>query len=193
MRGRVAAALLLCAVAGVWWYLHPTRTPATPNAESPATKINYQPAPTGVAPEPTPGETSINAVATAPTATASEPAPVAAAVVSQKTDSNVPAPPGLPPATVLENMRMAVREYGSRFAGNPVGTNPEITQALNGGNPKQIKFISPEAGLQINGRGELVDPWGTPYFFHQLSAIEMEIRSAGPDKKMWTDDDLVIK
>jgi len=39
----------------------------------------------------------------------------------------------------------------------------------------------------------LVDAWGTPYFFHQLAAMEMEIRSAGPDKVMWTADDLVIK
>jgi hypothetical protein len=67
--------------------------------------------------------------------------------------------------TVLENMRTAVREYGLRFAGNPVGTNPEITQALNGGNPKQIKFIRPGAGLQINGKGELLDPWGHALLF----------------------------
>ena len=37
-----------------------------------------------------------------------------------------------------------------------------------------------------------VDPWGTPYFFHQLSSTEMEIRSAGPDKRLWTDDDVVV-
>jgi hypothetical protein len=79
------------------------------------------------------------------------------------------------------------------MGGNPVGTNPEITAALNGGNSKQIRFISEEAGLRINGEGALVDFWGTPFFFHQLSATEMEIRSAGPDKQMWTSDDLVIK
>ena len=50
-----------------------------------------------------------------------------------------------------------------------------------------------DAGLRLNAAGELVDPWGTPYFFHQLSATEMEIHSAGPDKVMWTRDDLVIK
>jgi len=38
-----------------------------------------------------------------------------------------------------------------------------------------------------------VDPWGTPYFFHQLSGKEMEIHSAGPDKMMWTADDLVTE
>ncbi|MDB6020553.1 MAG: hypothetical protein JWQ04_410, partial [Pedosphaera sp.] len=76
---------------------------------------------------------------------------------------------------------------------NPVGTNAEITSALNGNNPKQTVFIDPQAGLRINGQGELVDAWGTPLFFHQLSGTEMEIRSAGPDKQMWTLDDLVAR
>ena len=97
------------------------------------------------------------------------------------------------PATVLGNLRNAVSQYGSRFGGNPVGTNPEITKALNGENPKQVKFLSEESGLRINARGELVDYWGTPFFFHQLSGTEMEIHSAGPDKLMWTADDLVTR
>ena len=97
------------------------------------------------------------------------------------------------PKMVLGNMRNVIHQYGSMFGGNPVGTNPEITSALNGGNPKQTRFINEESGLRINGRGELVDYWGTPFFFHQLSGTEMEIRSAGPDRKMWTSDDLVTK
>ena len=101
--------------------------------------------------------------------------------------------PAMDPATVLGNMRIAIQQYGSRFGGNPVGTNPEITRALNGDNPKEVRFLSEESGLRINGRGELVDYWGTPFFFHQLSGTEMEIRSAGPDRIMWTADDLVTK
>lgn len=97
------------------------------------------------------------------------------------------------PATVLSNMRIAIRSYGSRFGGNPVGTNPEITRALQGDNPKQVKFLRRESGLRINARGELVDYWGSPFFFHQLSGTEMEIRSAGPDRVMWTVDDLVTR
>lgn len=97
------------------------------------------------------------------------------------------------PATILGNMRIAIANYGSRFGGNPVGTNPEITAALNGDNPNQVKFISAESGLRINGQGELVDSWGTPFFFHQISGTETEIRSAGPDRKMYTSDDLVTK
>jgi len=48
-------------------------------------------------------------------------------------------------------------------------------------------------GLRINAKGELVDYWGTPFFFHQLSGTQMEIHSAGPDRQMWTGDDIVIK
>ncbi len=94
---------------------------------------------------------------------------------------------------VLGNMRTAVRQYGSMFGGNPVGNNAEITAQLNGKNPRHISFINADTGMRLNGNGELVDPWGTPYFFHQLSGTDMEIRSAGPDKTMWTDDDVVTK
>ena len=97
------------------------------------------------------------------------------------------------PAIVLQNMSRAIRQFGAMLGGNPVGTNLEITRQLNGHNPKHIDFINPEAGMRINENGELVDPWGTPYFFHQISSTVMEIHSAGPDKIMWNSDDLVAK
>jgi hypothetical protein len=97
------------------------------------------------------------------------------------------------PDTVLDKVRHVIHDYDSMFGGNPVGNNAEITSQLNCNNPKQANFIQPEDGMRSNGEGELVDPWGTPYFFHQLSGKEMEIRSAGPDKIMWTADDLVTE
>ena len=99
----------------------------------------------------------------------------------------------LAPAIVLDRLRHAIRDYGSMFGGNPVGSNSEITSQLNGKNPKQADFIQSEAGMRLNANGELVDPWGTPYFFHQLSGTRMEIRSAGPDRILWTADDLVTE
>jgi hypothetical protein len=99
----------------------------------------------------------------------------------------------LPPATVLDNARVVMKNYDSAFGENPVGTNPEITEALLGKNPKGINFITPESGLRVNEQGEMVDAWGTPFFFHQLSGQEMEIHSAGPDRKMWTSDDLITR
>ena len=96
------------------------------------------------------------------------------------------------PATVLQNVSRAIRQYGETFGGNPVGNNQEITSELGGKNPKHMDFISADAGMLINGNGEMVDPWGTPYFFHQISGSDTEIHSAGPDCIMWTSDDIVV-
>lgn len=75
---------------------------------------------------------------------------------------------------------------------NPVGTNAEIMKSITGANQKGAKLGPPE-GMSLNNYGELVDPWGTAFFFHQLSGTQMEIRSAGPDRKMWTGDDVISK
>ncbi len=74
---------------------------------------------------------------------------------------------------------------------NPVGDNADITAVLTGRNRLGFAFI-PKDHPAINANGELCDRWGTPYFFHQLSGEEMEIRSAGPDRKLWTADDEVL-
>lgn len=104
-----------------------------------------------------------------------------------------PPAPDLPAANVVENVSHAIHQYSAMFGGNPVGVNEEIAKALNGGNPKGVNFIDAQAGMRLNAHGELVDPWDTPLFFHQLSATDMEVRSAGPDKKMWTADDVVSR
>lgn len=110
---------------------------------------------------------------------------------------NPPPPPKseLPPAT-LENVRQAIedldiviRDFRNALGGNPVGDNAEITRALRGENLRQLKLKLP-GNSPLNASGELCDIWGTPYFFHQLSGKQMEIRSAGPDRKMWTPDDI---
>lgn len=85
-----------------------------------------------------------------------------------------------------------LRDFRTRMGENPVGSNAEIMKALMGGNPVGAR-LGPIDGQGINEQGELVDRWGTPYFFHQLSKNSMEVRSAGPDRKMWTADDLVAK
>jgi len=96
------------------------------------------------------------------------------------------------PLTVLDKARVMIHNYHAAFGENPVGTNPEIAAALAGKNLKQINFLA-ESGLRLNGKGEIIDGYGTAFFFHQLSAREMEIRSAGSDKIMWTSDDLVTR
>ena len=97
----------------------------------------------------------------------------------------------VPPDIAIQNMSRAIHQYGEMFGGNPVGTNPEFAKQLGGDNPKHINFITAAAGMRLDDNGELVDPWGTPYFFHQISGSDTEIRSAGPDKIMYTADDIV--
>jgi hypothetical protein len=80
---------------------------------------------------------------------------------------------------------------GALRTGNPVGENSEITDALRGRNRLGFAFIPADCPA-INPKGELCDRWGTPYFFHQVSGEEMEIRSAGPDRRLWTADDQVL-
>jgi hypothetical protein len=99
----------------------------------------------------------------------------------------------LSPEMVLDNMRVAIHNYQDAFGENPVGDNAEITAALSGKNPKQVNFLRDDAGLSKNDKGELLDAWGTPFFFHQVSGKVMEIHSAGQDRKMWTFDDLVTR
>ncbi|MGJ8652765.1 MAG: hypothetical protein ACSHX8_05790 [Opitutaceae bacterium] len=72
----------------------------------------------------------------------------------------------------------------------PIGTNQEITQALTKRVDLNLPFL-PSNHPQIDDNGELLDRWQTPYFFHALSSERMEIRSAGPDRTLYTQDDLI--
>lgn len=84
-----------------------------------------------------------------------------------------------------------LRDYLIRYNEFPTGNNAEITKLLMGANPQGIKFIVP-GEVPIDDAGQLIDYWQTPYFFHQLAGRRMEVRSAGPDRELWTADDLVL-
>jgi len=90
----------------------------------------------------------------------------------------------------LATIELLFSEFRKHQGGNPIGENDEITASLLGGNPKHLAYL-PAKGPHLNATGQLIDRWGTPYFFHQLSSSETEIRSAGPDKEMYTPDDMV--
>ncbi len=98
------------------------------------------------------------------------------------------APPDQEAMIELDKVGEMLRDYRTLAGENPVGTNAEIMAALMGGNQKQATLGPPE-GMKLNEQGELLDRWGTPYFFHQISRDHMEIRSAGPDKILWNEDD----
>lgn len=102
------------------------------------------------------------------------------------------APQKLTPELEIELVSMTLEDFRRSLGENPVGSNAEITASLLGDNSKNIKLPLPN-GAKKNDQGELCDRWGTPYFFHQQSKTETQIRSAGPDRKMWTNDDIEWK
>lgn len=141
--------------------------------------------------------------ATAPAAVVAAPAPLPAPNPPSAVRQSPAAPP-LPSAArpapdspdpalaAVEGIARDIREYRNRFGGNPVGNNAEIVRELDGGNAKGAIYLSSDL-RRINTAGELVDEWGTPYFFHQESREVMEVRSAGADRVMWTPDDLTAR
>jgi hypothetical protein len=81
--------------------------------------------------------------------------------------------------------------YRTRFQGYPVGEdNATFVNALTGNNPGHLAFISRDHPA-IDAQGRLLDRWGEPFFFHLLGREELEIRSAGPDRELYTPDDLL--
>ena len=93
-------------------------------------------------------------------------------------------------AADMEKIGLMLRDFRTFEGENPTGTNAEIMKSLMGDNSRGATLGPPE-GMTVNGNGELVDQWGTPFFFHAVSRDVMEIRSAGPDRRMWNDDDLM--
>jgi hypothetical protein len=127
--------------------------------------------------------------------------PAAPALVQSSSSVAVPspspsaalfAPPDEAATIEADKVSLMIRDYRTLANENPVGTNAEIMAAIMGGNPRGATLGPPE-GMSLNENGELIDRWGTPYFFHQLSRDQMEIRSAGADKVMWTDDDAIAR
>ena len=71
----------------------------------------------------------------------------------------------------------------------PLGANEELVAALMGQNRAGVEMISAQCAA-LNDKGQMVDRWGTPLFFHAKARDRLDIRSAGPDRKMWTADDV---
>lgn len=89
---------------------------------------------------------------------------------------------------IVNNLFYDFRKYFQQ--GNPVGMNEDITAALLGDNPQGLAFLPPDHPAIQDG--QIVDRWGTPFWFHSASSNVMEIRSAGPDRKLFTGDDVVL-
>lgn len=90
----------------------------------------------------------------------------------------------------LETLEHILSFYRKSFQNNPLaGDNQMVMEALTGRNPGNL-VVFPANHPALDAQGQLLDRWGTPYFFHALSGEEMEIFSAGPDREFNTGDDV---
>lgn len=82
--------------------------------------------------------------------------------------------------------------YRREFGGFPAGQgNDQFMNALRGANPGKLP-IFPLDHPRLDPGGNLLDAWQQPYRFHPVSRDRLEIRSAGPDREIFTADDLVV-
>lgn len=193
----VACALLLVVLLITFWRSsHSPRpsqdiaaTPATSDArevvpekgDAPSAPANVKAPPLGINPRPITDAPHFSTLQEYRAEQAARPLPP---------ESLAPPPSGKTPESEVQRIQGTVRKFRAAFGENPVGSNPEITRALAGKNPTGAKFLASES-ITLNNAGELLDLFGTPYFFHPVSGSIMEIRSAGPDKKLFTPDDIV--
>ena len=93
----------------------------------------------------------------------------------------------------LDLLQLAFQDYLSfvkRGYRRPIGDNRDFVGVMTGNNPYRIAPIPPQHP-RINGRGELTDRLGIPYAIHPLAEDVIEVRAAGKDGVLWTDDDVV--
>jgi hypothetical protein len=102
------------------------------------------------------------------------------------------ADPASPPLDDLKKIHRVVTGYYSVVkdsAKHPIGGNADLAAALRGDNPNQEVFL-PANHPVFSTDGLLLDRWGSPLVVHPQAWRELELRSAGPDRTPFTDDDL---
>lgn len=92
-----------------------------------------------------------------------------------------------------DNLIMGIQQYKEFVGSYPMGNNTAITKALLGQTEKKVLILAVRRS-DLNDKGEIIDPWGTPLQFY-FSSTEVLIRSAGPNKAfedsaITTSDDL---
>lgn len=100
-------------------------------------------------------------------------------------------------STPIEDLRKINRLLAGYFSvikdqtRYPIGGNADLAACLLGENANRMPFLRPDHP-SLNPDRLLIDRWGTPLSIHPEAARELTLRSAGPDKTMFTDDDLIL-
>jgi hypothetical protein len=86
---------------------------------------------------------------------------------------------------VIEGLQQYKEFVGSYPGGS---NNVDIVRALQGKTEKKVMILSVQKS-DLNEKGEMLDPWGTPFMFY-FSGNAVLIRSAGPNKA-WEDTSII--
>ena len=86
--------------------------------------------------------------------------------------------------TDTENLILGLQQYKEFVGSYPTGNNLDIAKALSGQTEKKVLILAVRKS-DLNQKGEIIDPWGTPLQFY-ISGNGVLIRSAGPNK-VWED------
>ena len=99
-----------------------------------------------------------------------------------------------PPIEDLRKLHRVLTGYFSVIkdsSKNPIGGNADLAAALRGENPNREIFL-PAGHPLFSADGLLLDRWGSPLIVHPEAWRELELRSPGPDRIPYNDDDLVL-
>lgn len=83
-----------------------------------------------------------------------------------------------------DDLIQGLQQYKEFVGAYPVGNNVDVVKSLLGQSDKKVLILAVRKS-DINSKGEVVDPWGTPMKFY-ISGDSLLIRSAGPNKA-WED------
>jgi len=86
-----------------------------------------------------------------------------------------------------DNLILGLQQYREFVGSYPTGNNVTIAKALLGRSEKKVLILAVRKS-DMNDKGEILDPWGTPLRFY-FSDNEVMVRSAGPNK-VWEDSNV---
>jgi len=90
--------------------------------------------------------------------------------------------------TDADNLILGLQQYREFIGSYPSGNNITVAKALLGRTDKKVLILAVRNKSDINDKGEIMDPWRTPFRFY-FAENEVMIRSAGPNK-VWEDSDV---
>jgi hypothetical protein len=82
----------------------------------------------------------------------------------------------------VDSLFEAFHKYKEIVGDYPRGDNAQIAKAILEGNNEKRVYLLVVRKDQLNAKGEIVDPWGTPLKIY-FAKNEVLIRSAGPNKQ----------